>query len=180
MTNLLTNYKETVLAAYHSSISTNIKTLLNDYHLSQKNIADALFVSSQLMTDILSGHRNITLYFLFQFSAFFCVSIDWLIGRSHIKYSELLMQTFEEECQFNLPGHKWFGKLYDNEFILHPDSVPDRYRNLTDRNQYYSLEERAKIITTINIIVRLKKYELVGYLEDELMDLDYKDRHPKK
>jgi hypothetical protein len=181
--NLLVKYKRQSVSKYQDIIIKNIISVLDEYHLTHTDCANAMLLSKQNISDVLNKRRDITMYFLFQFSNFFCISIDWLLGRSDEKYPATLVLKLEKSCSSLFHQKKELSNPLLGYVAIHKDSIPDSYKNETIRtgpHSPYTLEERAQIIATINIIAVLKKDERLNTLEDEMLDKNYKDRRAIK
>ena len=62
-------------------IGNRLSDLLASHDMSQRELAAELVVSNATISRIVKGQGNVTLKTLIAIADYFCVSIDWLVGR---------------------------------------------------------------------------------------------------
>ena len=62
-------------------IGNRLSDLLASHDMSQRELADELGISNATISRIVKGQDNVTLKTLIAIADYFCVSIDWLVGR---------------------------------------------------------------------------------------------------
>lgn len=64
-----------------NELGSRLSDLLASHDMSQRELADKLEVSNATIARIVKGQGNVMLNTLIAIADYFCVSIDWLVGR---------------------------------------------------------------------------------------------------
>jgi transcriptional regulator with XRE-family HTH domain len=129
--------------------SERIKDLRSKHKLNQTDLGNILNVGQRQISYYEKGNDIPQLPALIRLSDFFCVSLDYLVGRSDDPRHEEYLYKAEEA----LLGEMIFNLL------------PNYYKDPERRNQNYSTEKRLKIIFILREILKEHYESIVQYRE---------------
>lgn len=126
-----------------------LKCLKLAHHLSNSQLAILLGLKSRGTTgDLLSGKAVPSFKNLNNIADLFAVSLDWLVGRSNVPYTDELLLRIEAEFWNVLT----LNMDQIGEIGLQFPSPPKKYVNVKTRSKSYSLVVRANIIFLYMVI----------------------------
>lgn len=139
---------------YNLTFSNNLKILRQTYELSATELANRLgFKYGSTISEFEKGKNTPSFNTLISLADFFGVTIDWLVGRSSVIYTEATIS--ESESLITQRTHKMAEEL--DGHCLTEESSPlwnilyPEYADLKKRKIYYSLSVRANIAVLMKI-----------------------------
>jgi len=137
--------------------SERLKELRLQQNIKQKDLAAILSVGIRTIVNYENGSREPTISALILLADYFCVSMDYLIGRSNNPRYEDFVDGAEEDLLVQMANEP-FARC-----ILY--SLPDLYITSELRKQTYSTEKRIKILFSLREQMKERYNDYKSHLE---------------
>jgi len=121
-----------------NTIGTNLRKIRTLSKLSLKDVADGLGIQKGTLGNIERSDKSPSLDMLFKLANYFCISVDYLIGRTDDPQYEKYIQP-AEEIFFNHPNtSKDLANKYKHDKATHPIELAPvflrNYESIRDNN----------------------------------------------
>lgn len=139
----------------------NFLAIRNAYHLSTTEMAKLLrFKSSTSITNFEKGRASLPIDAVHILCNTFCVSADWLLGRTNTPYTEESVEASEKILAKKLDLVDKRNRLGLGKYKTYLQELDE------DGKDYYSLAVRANIVYLISSVQLPYAEELDNYLDD--------------